>query len=154
MNLPRPLTRQGRARQPHRGGPAWAVLTWTLRVAGAGLLAAMGAIHLHLYLIGYREIPTIGVLFLVNAVLGIAGCLVLLAVPRSWLSLTCAGGMLLAAGTIAGLLFSHYHGLFGFVETLQAPYVTSALVIESAAVVILGALGFFERPAWVRPGRR
>jgi len=31
-----------------------------LRVAGAGLLAATAAIHLDLYLTGYRTIPTIG----------------------------------------------------------------------------------------------
>jgi hypothetical protein len=34
-----------------------------LRVAGAGLLIAAGAIHLDLYLTGYRTIPTIGWLF-------------------------------------------------------------------------------------------
>jgi hypothetical protein len=40
--------------------------TWqlALRLAGAGLLIATGAIHLDLYLTGYRTIPTIGWLFL------------------------------------------------------------------------------------------
>src|ERR1700733_2673831 len=45
--------------------------TWqqlALRVAGAGLLAATGAIHLDLYLTGYRTIPTIGVLFLLQII--------------------------------------------------------------------------------------
>jgi hypothetical protein len=37
-----------------------------LRLAGAGLLAAAGAIHLDLYLTGYRTIPTIGWLFLLQ----------------------------------------------------------------------------------------
>jgi hypothetical protein len=37
-----------------------------LRVAGAGLLIAAGAIHLDLYLTGYRTIPTIGWLFLLQ----------------------------------------------------------------------------------------
>ena len=31
-----------------------------LRLAGSGLLIATGAIHLDLYLTGYRSIPTIG----------------------------------------------------------------------------------------------
>ena len=31
-----------------------------LRLAGTGLLAAAGAIHLDLYLTGYRSIPVIG----------------------------------------------------------------------------------------------
>ena len=46
-------------------GPGW---PWRLglRLAGAGLLAAAGAIHLDLYLTGYRTIPTIGWLFLLQ----------------------------------------------------------------------------------------
>ena len=39
-----------------------------LRVAGAGLLIAAGAIHLDLYLTGYRTIPTIGWLFLLQVI--------------------------------------------------------------------------------------
>jgi hypothetical protein len=39
-----------------------------LRAAGAGLLAAAGAIHLDLYLTGYRTIPTIGWLFLLQVI--------------------------------------------------------------------------------------
>jgi hypothetical protein len=46
-------------------GPGW---PWRLglQLAGAGLLAAAGAIHLDLYLTGYRTIPTIGWLFLLR----------------------------------------------------------------------------------------
>ena len=39
-----------------------------LRVTGAGLLFACGAIHLDLYLTGYRSIPTIGGLFLLQII--------------------------------------------------------------------------------------
>ena len=39
-----------------------------LRVAGAGLLAVTGAIHLDLYLTGYRSIPVIGWLFLLQVI--------------------------------------------------------------------------------------
>ena len=39
-----------------------------LRVAGAGLLAAAGGIHLDLYLTGYRSIPVIGWLFLLQVI--------------------------------------------------------------------------------------
>ena len=41
-----------------------------LRIAGAGLLAATAAIHLDLYLTGYRTIPTIGWLFLLQVIAG------------------------------------------------------------------------------------
>jgi hypothetical protein len=39
-----------------------------LRMAGAGLLIAAGATHLDLYLTGYRTIPTIGWLFLLQVI--------------------------------------------------------------------------------------
>jgi len=39
-----------------------------LRLAGGGLLVATGAIHLDLYLTGYRSIPTIGWLFLLQVI--------------------------------------------------------------------------------------
>ena len=42
--------------------------TGLLRVAGGGLLLATAAIHLDLYLTGYRTIPTIGVLFLLQVI--------------------------------------------------------------------------------------
>jgi hypothetical protein len=41
-----------------RAGLNWQRLG--LRLAGAGLLAVTGAIHLDLYLTGYRSIPVIG----------------------------------------------------------------------------------------------
>ena len=47
-------------------GPGWRAVM--LRVAGAGLLIAAGAIHLDLYLTGYRTIPTIGWLFLLQVI--------------------------------------------------------------------------------------
>ena len=41
---------------------------FALRLAGGGLLFATGAIHLDLYLTGYRSIPTIGWLFLLQVI--------------------------------------------------------------------------------------
>ena len=57
------MTAAARAGKQHAEppGPGWR--TVVLRVAGAGLLIAAGAIHLDLYLTGYRTIPTIGWLF-------------------------------------------------------------------------------------------
>ena len=49
------------------------------RVLGAGLLVTTGALHLDLYVTGYRTIPTIGVLFLLQVItafaLGLCGLL-------------------------------------------------------------------------------
>ena len=50
-----------------------------LRVAGASLLIATGAIHLDLYLTGYRTIPTIGWLFLLQVIAAFALGLAVLA---------------------------------------------------------------------------
>ena len=58
------------ARQPWRLG---------LRVAGAGLLAATGAIHLDLYLTGYRSIPIIGWMFLLQVITAVGLAVAVLA---------------------------------------------------------------------------
>src|SRR5258708_7262982 len=50
----------------HRPGWTWQRLG--LRMTGAGLLIATGAIHLDLYVTGYRTIPTIGWLFLLQVI--------------------------------------------------------------------------------------
>ena len=52
-------------RSPRGWGRSQRLGLW---VAGAGLLAATAAIHLDLYLTGYRTIPTIGWLFLVQVI--------------------------------------------------------------------------------------
>ena len=42
--------------------------SWYFGIAGAALLIASGSIHLDLYLTGYRSIPTIGWLFLLQII--------------------------------------------------------------------------------------
>ena len=73
------------------------------RVAGAGLLAATGAIHLDLYLTGYRSIPTIGWLFLLQ-VIAAFGLAVAVLVTGS--RLAAAAGALFALSTLGGYLLS------------------------------------------------
>jgi hypothetical protein len=82
------MTRLGMARAAdraageHAGRPAPGWPTVILRVAGSGLLIATGAIHLDLYLTGYRTIPTIGWLFLVQVIAAFGLALAVLAIPR------------------------------------------------------------------------
>ena len=52
------LTTKRGAGQAAGPAPGWPALI--LRVVGSGLLIATAAIHLDLYLTGYRTIPTIG----------------------------------------------------------------------------------------------
>ncbi|HEY1633526.1 MAG TPA: hypothetical protein VGF64_02125 [Acidimicrobiales bacterium] len=113
-----------------------AVLTLAV-VVGAALVATTGAIHLHLWASGYRTIPTIGPLFLFQ---GIAGAVlaVVLVVWRRLLTVVAAAGFMIA--TIGGLLLSVYVGLFGFTDTLAAPFAGMSLGVESAGAVVLGAI--------------
>src|ERR1700747_3865393 len=74
-----------------------------LRVAGALLLVVSAGIHLDLYLTGYRSIPTIGWLFLVQFMVAFvlaAGALVthsrLVAIAGAGLALSTLGAYLLA----------------------------------------------------------
>ena len=52
-----------------------------LRVAGSGLLIATAAIHLDLYVTGYRTIPTIGWLFLLQVIAAFVLGLAVLVIP-------------------------------------------------------------------------
>ena len=54
----------------HRQGIAGGWVPVVLQVAGAVLLAVSAGIHLDLYLTGYRSIPTIGWLFLLQVIAG------------------------------------------------------------------------------------
>ena len=121
-------------------------LVWGLRLLGAALLAAMGWIHLHLWLDGYQDIDVIGPAFLLNAVAGFGLAVLLLVVPRPVLHWVAALGALTALGTLAGLLISTTVGLFGFVETTAAALWWESFWVETAAVVVLTALAVVSRP--------
>jgi hypothetical protein len=112
------------------------LVTTVLALAGAVLLGVSAAIHFHLWSTGYRHIPTIGPLFLLQGIAGVALAVVVAVTRRAWATLLGAG---FAAGTIAGLLLSVEVGLFGFKDSLSAPYATLSLVVESAATVVLAA---------------
>jgi predicted lipoprotein with Yx(FWY)xxD motif len=107
-----------------------------LRLAGGGLLIATGAIHLDLYLTGYRSIPTIGWLFLLQVIaafgLGLAA-----AGLRTWLAAASAAGFCLA--TLGGYMLSLWIGLFGFREVRTTAGVVAG-VIEIAAFAALALL--------------
>jgi hypothetical protein len=117
--------------------PQRAAITLAL-VVGAALVATTAAIHLHLWASGYREIPTIGPLFLFQ---GIAGAILAVVVVawRRLVTVVAAAGFMIA--TIGGLLLSVYVGLFGFRDTLAAPFAGLSLAVESAGAVVLVSVG-------------
>jgi len=104
-----------------------------LRLVGAALLAATAAMHLDLYLTGYRSIPTIGPLFLLQviAAFGLAA-----AVLVTSSQLAAAAGAGFALSTFGGYLLSVWIGLFGFKEVRTTAGITAG-VIEIAAFAVL-----------------
>ena len=147
-SLPRPTARSGRAGPRPAGGwdtaPRRELAAWPsgryqragLRLAGAGLLAVTGAIHLDLYLTGYRSIPTLGWLFLLQviAAFGLAA-----AVLVTGNRLIAAAGAGFALATLGGYLLSVWVGLFGFKEIRTTAGIVAG-VIEVAAFAALAAL--------------
>lgn len=111
---------------------AWRV-AHLARLLATAFVVASGAMHLNLWLDGYRGIPHIGPLFLVNfaasvilggALLFRGGVrLVLLAVAFS-------------VGSLVALVMSRTVGLFGFSET-WTPQALQTLAFESGAVLML-----------------
>ncbi len=114
-----------------------------LRAAGAGLLAATGGIHLDLYLTGYRTIPTIGWLFLLQVIAAFA---LALAVGVTGSRLAAAAGAGFALSTLGGYLLSIWIGLFGFKEVHTTTGLTAG-VIEVAAFAALALLAAAPGPA-------
>lgn len=114
-----------------------------LRITGALLLAAIAAIHLYLWQDGYDTIDVIGPAFLLQAVLGVGGALLLLIAPPRFLVWASLLGLLFAAGSLGALLQSTYGvlglepGMFDFVESDVAPWWQETFWIEIAAVVVL-----------------
>ena len=115
-----------------------------LPLAGAGLLAAGGWVHWCLYRHGYRAIPGIGPLFLLNALTSLA-LAVLVALRRELL--VRLAGLLLAATSLAAFVASRTVGLFSFRERgLQpAPQAPLVLAVEVLALMVLAATCRWDR---------
>ncbi len=111
-----------------------------LRVAGAGLLATNAWIHAYLWDVGYRSIPSIGTLFLLNAIAASVLSLAVLGAPRRWLPVLAALGALLELGTVGGLILTTLHGLFGFVESTRATLYWQSAITEIVGTVVLTLL--------------
>ncbi|MGH3215784.1 MAG: COG4315 family predicted lipoprotein, partial [Trebonia sp.] len=130
-------------------------LRWLLRLTGAGLLVATAAMHLDLYLTGFRTIPTIGPLFLFQVIAGFALALAILAAPftpvtrRPGVDAAIAvAGAGYAIATLGGYLLSLWVGLFGFHE-IRSTAGTVAGILEIAAFGVLLGLAVLLDPPWL-----
>ncbi len=127
----------------HRRGKTARWLRLRLRAAGASLLAVSAGIHLYLYLTGYRSIPTIGWLFLVQAIVGAVLTAAAL-VSRSRLAAAASAGF--ALSTLGAYLLAVWIGLFGFKEVRTRAGIAAGL-IEVAAFALLALAAITTDPA-------
>jgi hypothetical protein len=105
-------------------------------VVGGLLLIWSSYIHFHLWQkVGYRHIPTIGPLFILQSVAGLVMGILVIAVRRIWAAVLGAG---FALSTLIGFLITVEHGLFGFKDQWSAPFGEQAFAIEVGAIVVLG----------------
>ena len=111
--------------------------SWYYGIAGAALLIASGAIHLDLYLTGYRSIPTIGPLFLLQIIAAFVLAVAILA-TRHWLAAAAGAGF--AASTLGGYLLSLKVGLFGFTEVRTTAGIVAAIIDVAAFATLATAV--------------
>jgi predicted lipoprotein with Yx(FWY)xxD motif len=119
-------------------------------IVGAGLLVASGAIHLDLYLTGYRTIPTIGPLFLLQVIAAFVLAAAIL-VTGNWVAE--AAGALFAVSVLGGYLLSLWVGLFGFTEVRTAAGIWAG-IIDVAAFATLAVAAAPGLPSALNLGRR
>ena len=118
-----------------------------LRLTGAALLAATGAIHLDLYLTGYRHIPKVGPAFLLQVIAAFALAAAVLLIRRP---LVAAAGAGFAVATLGGYLLALWVSLFGFQEVRTTAGIVAGL-IEVAAFAVLAVLALTTWPAASQP---
>ena len=115
-------------------------------IAGAAFLVAAGAIHLDLYLTGYRSIPTIGWLFLVQVISAFVLAAAILVTRHP---LAAAAGAAFALGTLGGYLLSLKVGLFGFTEVRTTAGIVAAIIDVAAfaalAIAVASAYDLVRR---------
>lgn len=119
-----------------------------LRYAAAALVLIVGLVHLQQYVDFISEIPTIGVMFLLNAAGG-AGLAVALIWPDHTLSrLAAVGGIGLCVGSLVALVLAMGGGIFDYQEpSWRGPVVLSVIAEVAALPALIGYLLLGRRAA-------
>jgi hypothetical protein len=125
-------------RGPSSLGPLVSQVLITLVIAG-GAACTVYSGYIHLYLWGraqfpYKDIPTIGPLFLMQGIVAVLIGLLIIATRRVWALLLGVGLMITC---IAALVIDVEVGMFGFRDSWAVPYVTSTLYWEIVGGVLL-----------------
>ncbi|HWE09253.1 MAG TPA: hypothetical protein VG325_07860 [Solirubrobacteraceae bacterium] len=117
-----------------------------MRRLGALALLVVGGVHLQQYLAGYSDVPTIGALFVLNAI-GAAVLAVGLLAPIERLlgdrpadlvtGLLSTVGAMTAVGALVALVISESQPLFGFMEDGSSTPIVIAIAAEAITTILL-----------------
>jgi hypothetical protein len=139
--------------------------TKTMRRMGALTLLVVGGVHLQQYVTGYSDVPTIGTLFILNAIGAAAVAAGLLAPVERLLSgrgaslaagVLSAAGVTIAVGALVALFISEGQPLFGFMEDGYSTPIVIAIAAEALTTILLvpvTAVNLRRRAAGDRPPR-
>ena len=121
------------------------IVNLTLRTAISASVAVSGVLHAYLYTDGYRDIPTVGPAFLVQASVFCALAVLILAGGPAWMQLVAAIG---AAASLVAFALSRTAGLFGFTETgwQPSPYAAITVIAEVLTLLLVGTTALRQRP--------
>ena len=109
-------------------------------VVAAVLVAVVAAVHLQQYVDFISEVPTVGVLFVLNAAGGAGLAVALISRERPLRLLAAVGSIGLAAGSLISIAIALTGNFFGYGEpTLRLP-ILIAIIAELAALPVLVAL--------------
>jgi predicted Na+-dependent transporter len=108
-----------------------------LRQVGALLMLVIAGVHFQQYVDFMSEVPTVGVLFLLNAAGGTGLVLAMLSGDRLIAFLAMSGSLALAIGSLASIGIALNGSFFGYQEpTLRLP-ILIAIVAEALLVAVL-----------------
>ncbi|HWH10989.1 MAG TPA: hypothetical protein VG165_07670 [Solirubrobacteraceae bacterium] len=109
----------------------------TLRRVGALLMVVVAGVHFQQYVDFMSEVPTVGVLFLLNAAGGAGLLFALLSRDRLISALAMSGSLALALGSLVSIGIALGGSFFGYQEpTLRLPIVI-AIVSEALLIGVL-----------------
>jgi hypothetical protein len=108
------------------------------RVVISASLVVAGYEHALLWSSGYRDVPVIGLAFIVQASASFALALLILLGGPWTLRLAAAG---LSAGALGAFVLSRTVGIFGFVERGWDPAPHAAISVAAEVVTLLACLG-------------
>lgn len=116
----------------------------SIRIAAAVFVLAGGFVHLQLWASGYRAVPYIGPLFVVN---GVVSAILAIAVIVRRFRPVLLGATAFSSATLAALVMSRTVGVLGFTEPAWTDQAVRATTAEVGAIVAFAALLVaFNRP--------